>query len=67
MKIALLSDIHGNSTALDAVLKDIADQGGVGGTWVLGDLVALGPDPVGVLSRLANLSGARFIRGNTDR
>jgi len=67
MKIALFSDIHGNSVALDAVLKDIEDQGGVDGYWVLGDLVALGPDPVGVLTRLAALHGTRFIRGNTDR
>jgi hypothetical protein len=28
MRIALLSDIHGNSTALDAVLNDIATHGG---------------------------------------
>ena len=67
MKIALLSDIHGNSVALDAVLDDIEKQGGVDGYWVLGDLVALGPDPVGVLSRLTALREARFIRGNTDR
>lgn len=67
MKIALLSDIHGNSIALDAVLKDIADHGGADGYWILGDLVALGPDPVGVLSRLATLPETRFIRGNTDR
>lgn len=67
MKIALLSDIHGNSVALDAVLEDVAAQGGVDATWVLGDLVALGPDPVGVLERLAGLPDVRFIRGNTDR
>lgn len=67
MKIALLSDIHGNSVALDAVLEDIEAQGGVDGYWILGDLVAIGPDPVGVLERLTNLANARFIRGNTDR
>jgi len=67
MKIALLSDIHGNSVALDAVLTDIAEQGGADGYWILGDLVALGPDPVGVLSRLAALPETRYVRGNTDR
>jgi len=67
MKIALLSDIHGNSIALDAVLQDIASLGGVDAAWVLGDLVALGPDPTGVLERLEDLSEARFVRGNTDR
>lgn len=67
MRIALLSDIHGNSVALDAVLADIAAQGGVDSFWILGDLVALGPDPVGVLDRLVGLKDVRFIRGNTDR
>jgi predicted phosphodiesterase len=67
MRLALLSDIHGNSIALDAVLADIAGDGGVDGYWVLGDLVALGPDPVGVLERLTALPKARFSRGNTDR
>ncbi len=67
MKIALLSDIHGNSVALDAVLEDIKSQGDVDAYWILGDLVAIGPDPAGVLQRLSILPNARFIRGNTDR
>ncbi len=67
MKIALLSDIHGNSVALDAVLTDIKAQGGVDAYWILGDLVAIGHDPVGVLERLAKVPNARFVRGNTDR
>jgi putative phosphoesterase len=67
MRIALLSDIHGNSVALDAVLADIADHERVDGYWCLGDFVALGPDPVGVLERLTRLPHAHFIRGNTDR
>ena len=44
MRIALLSDIHGNPIALDAVLKDIEGRGGVDTYWILGDMVALGPD-----------------------
>lgn len=67
MRIALLSDIHGNSIALDAVLADVEQNGGADAYWVLGDLVALGHDPVGVLQRLATLPQARFVRGNTDR
>jgi putative phosphoesterase len=67
MRIALLSDIHGNLVALDAVLANIAREGGVDEYWVLGDLVALGPDPVGVMERLELLPGLRMIRGNTDR
>jgi hypothetical protein len=37
MRIALLSDIHGNPLALDAVLADIEAPGGVDMYWVLGD------------------------------
>jgi predicted phosphodiesterase len=66
MKIALLADIHGNSLALDAALADI-DAVGVDQYWILGDLVALGPDPVGVLERLSNIQNCCIIRGNTDR
>lgn len=66
MKIAVLSDIHGNRIALDAVLADL-ETTGVDEYWVLGDLVAMGTDPVGVLQRLTSLQNCFFIRGNTDR
>jgi predicted phosphodiesterase len=66
-RIAILADIHGNSIALEAVLSDIALRGGADRFWLLGDLVAIGPDPVGVLERLVRLDNARFVRGNTDR
>lgn len=67
MRIAIISDIHGNSVALDAVLVDIAAQGRVDAYWLLGDLVAMGPDPVGVMRRLRALPNLQAIRGNTDR
>jgi putative phosphoesterase len=66
MKIAILSDIHGNSLALDAVLTDIQAVG-VDEYWILGDLVALGSDPLGVLQQLSVLPNCKFIRGNIDR
>ncbi len=66
MKIALIGDIHANAIALDAVLADIAAQGGVDEYWVLGDLVAFGAQPIETLERLATLPHAHFIRGNTD-
>ena len=66
MKIAILSDIHGNSLALNAALADI-EMIRVDEYWVLGDIVALGPDPLGVLQRLSALPNCKFIRGNTDR
>ncbi|MEZ4663540.1 MAG: metallophosphoesterase family protein [Caldilineaceae bacterium] len=67
MKIAILSDIHGNSVALDAVLADIATLGAVDAYWLLGDLAAMGPDPVGVMQRLKTLPNVQAVRGNTDR
>jgi len=67
MRIALLSDIHGNSIALDAVLKDISAQGGTDEYLILGDLAAIGYDPIGALERVAALPRAHIIRGNTDR
>lgn len=66
MRIALISDIHANLVALDAVLAD-ARSVGVDAFWVLGDLIAIGPEPVAVLDRLAALEHATFVRGNTDR
>jgi predicted phosphodiesterase len=67
MRVAILSDIHGNTIALDAVLADIERQGGVDGYWILGDFAALGYAPVGVLERISQLPGLVCTRGNTDR
>ena len=66
MTLGLMSDIHGNATALQAVLED-ASSVGVDEWWVLGDPVALGPEPVAVLETLAELPTAEFIAGNTER
>lgn len=62
MRIAVLSDIHSNLVALDAVL---ADAGEVDAIWHLGDVVGYGPDPDAVCERLAEL-GAVGVRGNHD-
>ena len=67
MRLALLSDVHGNPIALEAVLADVAARGGADGYWVLGDHAAQGFDPVGALRRLTALPNAAFSRGNTDR
>lgn len=66
MRVAVFSDVHGNAVALDAVLADAAATG-VDEHWVVGDLVAHGPQPVATLQRLMSLSPSRFVRGNTDR
>jgi predicted phosphodiesterase len=63
-RIALLSDIHGNLAALDAVLADI-DATGIAERYCLGDLVGYGPDPAGVIDRIRE-SGIPTIPGNYD-
>jgi predicted phosphodiesterase len=65
--LAVLADIHGNSTALQAVLDDLDSQGGADHTIVLGDLAVFGPDPVGVLTLLKDREPISHITGNTDR
>jgi predicted phosphodiesterase len=62
MRVAVLSDIHSNLVALDAVL---AHAGPVDAVWQLGDVVGYGPDPDGVVARLIGV-GAIGVRGNHD-
>ena len=66
MRLALLSDIHGNSLALEAVLSDIQAHGPIDRYVLVGDYLAIGPDPAGVMARLLGLPNAVFVRGNTD-
>ena len=63
-KIAVLSDIHGNSAALQAVCEDI-DQIRPARKFVLGDLVA-GLDPLGCVELLQSWSDVSYVRGNAD-
>lgn len=65
MRIALLSDIHGNAVALDAVLADMAGHGPFDQIVVAGDLVWAGPWPAEVVDRVQALGGP-VIQGNTD-
>jgi predicted phosphodiesterase len=44
MRIALLSDVHGNLPAFEAVLGDVEEQS-VEAVWCLGDLVGYGAEP----------------------
>ena len=62
MRVAVVSDIHANLVALDAVLAAI---GSVDAVWQLGDVVGYGPDPDGVVERLAAI-GAIGVAGNHD-
>lgn len=51
--IALISDIHGNMPALEAVFRDISSLGGVERILCLGDVVGYGPKPVECLELVA--------------
>lgn len=63
-RIALISDIHGNDVALEAVLGDI-DRVGIDETYCLGDLVGYGPSPAVVVSRI-RAAGIPTVMGNYD-
>lgn len=62
MRLAVLSDIHSNLAALDAVRADLPD---VDEVWVLGDSVGYGPQPNEVIAALQEM-GARSVMGNHD-
>jgi predicted phosphodiesterase len=62
MRIAVLSDIHANLPALEAVAADLPS---VDEVWVLGDIVGYGPQPNEVIAALQAM-GARSVMGNHD-
>lgn len=64
MRIAVISDIHANATAFEAVIKDIK-QTGVDEIICLGDITTLGPQPRLCLEMVQNL-GCKCIMGNHD-
>lgn len=64
MRIALISDLHGNELALDAVLED-ASRAGADRIVCLGDVATLGPRPVEVIQTLRDL-GCPCLMGNHD-
>ena len=65
MRVAAISDIHGNLPALEAVLREVErDRPDL--MVFCGD-VASGPMPAETIARLMTLEGARFVRGNADR
>lgn len=63
MRVGLLSDIHANLIALEAVL---ASLGKVDALWVTGDTVGYGPDPGDTLALLRERR-AVLVQGNHDR
>ena len=65
MRALLVSDIHSNLEAFDAVLADAAARGGYDVVWFLGDLVGYGADPGLCIERLRNLPHLA-VAGNHD-
>ncbi len=63
MRVLVMSDIHANYTALEAVLKD---AGKVDATWFLGDLVGYGPDPNAVVEEVREIPNLTCLLGNHD-
>lgn len=65
MRYALLSDVHGNRPALEAVLADIARRKQVDAIHHLGDLVGYGPWPNEVVTMIRD-AGIMGVAGNYD-
>jgi len=63
VRVALLSDVHSNLQALEAVLARVD---GMDAIWVTGDTVGYGADPSEVLAVL-RARGATLLQGNHDR
>jgi predicted phosphodiesterase len=63
-RIAIISDVHGNMTALEAVLRDISAQG-ITRVFNLGDLVGKGPRSAEVVDRCREVC-AITVQGNWD-
>ena len=66
MRALILSDIHSNLPALDAVLADAQAQGGHDALWFLGDLVGYGADPGPCIARLRQQPHLIAVAGNHD-
>ena len=68
MKIAIISDIHGNIDALDSVLKNIEKEG-CQKIFCLGDIAMAGPEPSITIKKIQELISSKdfhIIQGNTD-
>ncbi|MBO9358793.1 MAG: metallophosphoesterase family protein [Thermomicrobium sp.] len=63
MRVLVVSDIHGNLEALEAVL---AAAGPVDRVWCLGDVVGYGPRPRECVERIWEVAGPATVLGNHD-
>ncbi|MDA0264042.1 MAG: metallophosphoesterase family protein [Chloroflexi bacterium] len=65
MRALILSDIHANLEALEAVLADAQARGGFDVVWSLGDTVGYGPDPGACIDRIREFELVA-VAGNHD-
>lgn len=65
MKFAVISDIHGNLYALEAVLEDIKEEN-CDNVFCLGDLAMAGPEPNEAIELIKQMDW-EIIQGNTDK
>jgi predicted phosphodiesterase len=61
--VLIISDVHANIIALEAVL---ADAGKVDEVWCLGDIAGYGPNPNECIERIRNLPNLTCMMGNHD-
>lgn len=66
MRIAVLSDIHANAQALEAVMSDVVNQG-CEHVFCLGDIALAGPQPKEVIDYVMAQNTWTVIQGNTDK
>ena len=66
MKIAVISDIHANTLALEAVLNQI-NSFKIDKIFCLGDILMAGYDPNGTAKTILELDNLEIIQGNTDK
>lgn len=65
MRYAILSDVHGNIEALDAILKRFEEIGGIDRYYCLGDIVGYGAEPEACCTRIRELCEVTLL-GNHD-
>ena len=65
MRALIISDVHSNLEALQAVLQDAQRRGGFDSVWCLGDLVGYGPDPGPCIDLLLQYD-LQCVAGNHD-
>ncbi|WP_017814757.1 metallophosphoesterase family protein [Paenibacillus shenyangensis] len=66
MKIALLTDIHGNNPALQAVLSDLDFHNDIEHIYCLGDMIGIGPNSNEVIETIKNRKDTTVISGNHE-